>query len=127
MFDYSSMVNAWYKNQDLIREYFNNKETYIDKEKEEKNEKEMKEIATILGIGVGLFVFLFIISTILFIWGLYLLIVYWDQLPTWAAALGVIGLFFFPLITVILVYAIREKKHITSKSSSSPRKKKNKE
>ena len=92
-----------------------NKEYFQNKEKFQENKNIEKDFATVLGVSVGVFVFLFLISTILFVWGLYLLIVYWDQLPTWAAVVGIIGLFFFPLITVILVYAIKEKDERRSK------------
>ena len=131
MIDYSTMLNAWYQNQGIIREYFQsndkkdkNEGYQIDSKMSEKEEKDLRNAATILGIGVGLFVLLFILSTIFFIWGLYLLIVYWNQLPTWAALLGIVGLFFFPLITVILVYAIRDRDYSSPRSSPrSPKRK----
>ncbi len=108
------MIKAWSENQNLIKEYFTKKENYqseTKEEKEEKKEKELREVATILGVGIGIFVFLFILSTLLFIWGLYVLIVYWNRIPDWAKIIGIISLFFFPLLTVILVYGLRDQVH----------------
>lgn len=91
-----NMIKGWNDNQDVIRDYLQNREGYEDNNSN-------GGATTILGLSAGFFIILFLVSIFLFIYSIYLLVVNWNVLPTWAKVIGLIGLFFFPLVTIIVV------------------------
>ena len=91
-----NMIKGWNDNQDLIKDYLQNREGYEDGTNNNSG-------AAVLGLSVGFFLIIFLVSLVLFIYALYLLVVNWNLLPTWAKVVGLIGLLFFPLVTIIVV------------------------
>jgi len=75
-------------------------------------------------LGGLLIIALLLFLTIgIWIWGLVVLIKYWKRLPSWAKALGVIGLLpilpLGPVVTLICVYVSKDGKGSGSGSSRS--------
>ena len=97
-----NMIKGWNDNQELIKDYIQNRERFTD------NNTDNKDAAAVLGIGVGFFLILFLLSVILFFVSIYLLVVNWDILPNWAKVIGLVSLFFFPLFTVIVVLVAKQ-------------------
>ena len=95
-----NMIKGWNDNQELIKDYVQNQERFTDDNN--------KDAAAIFGISVGIFMFIFLISIILFFVSIYLLVVNWNLLPDWAKVIGLISLFFFPLVTIIVVLVGKE-------------------
>lgn len=63
----------------------------------------------VMGMTIGLFISVLVISLALWIWGLVLLIIYWKVLEDWAKAVGIISLVIgFPLLTIIVGYLGRK-------------------
>lgn len=62
----------------------------------------------ILGLTVGVFMIIFLLSFVLFIAGIVLLAMHAKVMPTWAIIVGVISLFYMPLITVLLAALVRK-------------------
>ncbi len=93
-----NMIKGWNDNQDVIRDYIQNREGY-----QQDGANNSGDSAAILGLSVGFFLILLMVSVLLFFISIYLLAVNWDLIPTWAKVVGIIALFFAPLITVIVV------------------------
>ena len=73
-----------------------------DKDKEDKENFGKTQIRENYGSNSGLSV---LVNVILWIYGLFITIKYWYQLPTWAKILAVLGLLFGgPIVTIIAVY-----------------------
>ena len=111
MLQYSlpNLIKAYNENKDLIIAYQSGKpiEGYTFNIDADGNTKDVK----ISGLAIGVFVTVLVISIIFWIWGLILMIVYWDKLAGWAKAIGIIGLIIgFPLATIIVGYIGHEKK-----------------
>ena len=66
------------------------------------------ESATILGVSVGIFLLISLVFFAIDIWALVALIQKWDRLSGFARLLGVIFLFFFPPMTLIIAYVAEE-------------------
>ena len=66
---------------------------------------------SIMGLTIGVFLFILLISLIIEIWAIVVLIKYWKNLPSWAQVLGIIGVLPFlpggPIITLIVVYVAK--------------------
>jgi hypothetical protein len=100
-FKYSlpSLLSEYSKNRELIRAHLKGEsvEGYTG-----------TPTKTILGLSVGVFVFLVIIHLILFIWSLFVLGAMWPDLPVGIAVMSVISIFAIPfgsIIALILMYS----------------------
>jgi len=115
-YSFINMVNAWNENQDIIQDYLRNKENYADfnmnypQNQYNSNSQNVQNDKKVLGMAIGIFVFIFLLMLVVFIFAVYLLIVNWKKLPDWAKAVGLISLFFFPLVTIIVVYVSKEER-----------------
>lgn len=61
----------------------------------------------VLGMGIAAFLGLLVLGLILWVWALYILVKYWDELEDWAKILGILSLLFGlggPIVTIIVVY-----------------------
>lgn len=92
-------IKEYENNKHLIKAYLNNQpiENYGD------------DSSTIMGVSIGIFLFILLASFIIWIWALVVLIKYWKMLPDWAKVLGIIGVLPIlpgggPIITLIAVY-----------------------
>ena len=109
MFKYSllELLNAYKDNTHLIEAYIKNQSIEGFKGDSNDDDNDGKN-ATILGMGIAIFLVLLMISLAIFITALYLLIKDWDYLPDWAKILGVLGLVLFigpigPIMTIVIV------------------------
>ena len=114
LYDY---LLAYESNKDLIKAYLSNKsiENYSNTNQVDNNDlgKAVDKATTILGFGIGIFIFVFLISLAIWIWAVVILIKYWNQLPSWAQVLGVIGVLPLPggpILTIIAVYIGKSQK-----------------
>ena len=102
-----------YSLNNLIKEYFNNKEICDACMRGETIEYSGSD-SLILGMGVSMFLIILLIQIIIWIWALVALIKNWGIMPDIAKIVGVIGLFpilpFGPIITLICVYGFRVKR-----------------
>lgn len=60
----------------------------------------------IMGLGIGAFLSLFVLVFVLYVWAIWSLITYKNQLQIWAIVLGVLSLFLptGPIGTLLIVY-----------------------
>ena len=102
----STYIKEYKNNKSLIDSYLKNNS--IEEYKHKNDDSDLKPVGTILGMGIGLFLFFLLLVVGLWIWAIVVLIKYWTKLPTWAKALGVIGLVpglpGGPVLTLIVVY-----------------------
>jgi len=96
-----NMIKSWNDNQEIIKDYIQNRERFIENNDTNKG-------AAIFGLSVGVFLIIFLLSIVLFFYSIYLLIVNWNILPDWAKIVGLISLFFFPLFTIIVVLIAKQ-------------------
>jgi len=119
-YNYFELFKAYNENKDLIYAYYKNKpiERYSQKCQNDPNpdqcedeENAVEESTSILGLSIGLFMFFFIIYTILFIMSVVLLVTNWSILPDWAKIAGIIAILFFnipgTIFTIITVSVIK--------------------
>jgi energy-coupling factor transporter transmembrane protein EcfT len=90
------MIKSWNDNQDLIKDYLQNRESF-------ENTADTKNLVSLLGMSIGIFLVIFLVSIVLFFLAIYLLVVNWNNIPTWAKVIGIVSLFFFPLLTIVVV------------------------
>jgi hypothetical protein len=61
-----------------------------------------------ISLGIGIFLFLLILSFVVFVWALIITVMYWDQIPLWSKIIAILGLVVVgapgPIITIIVVY-----------------------
>jgi len=99
--DYSiiNLYAEYKKNSDLIHAYCGGSSV--------ENFKDSK----IMGLTVGIFVVVLVVSLVLWIAGIYLLFHYWKSLPMWVKIVGVLGVIpgipLGPLVTVVLVLVFK--------------------
>ena len=99
--DYSiiNLYAEYKKNSDLIHAYCAGSSV--------ENFKDSK----IMGLTVGIFVVVLVVSLVLWIAGIYLLFHYWKSLPMWVKIVGVLGVIpgipLGPLVTVVLVLVFK--------------------
>ena len=110
---------AYENNKDLIKAYLSNKsvENYTPSPNQVDPinlDKAIGRATSILGFSIGIFIFMFLISLALWIWAVVILVKYWNQLPSWAQVLGVIGVLPIlpggPILTIIAVYIGKSQK-----------------
>jgi hypothetical protein len=67
--------------------------------------------SSIMGLTVGVFVVVLIVSLVFWIAGIYLLSHYWNSLPMWVKIIGVLGVIpgvpLGPVVTVVLVLVFK--------------------
>ena len=108
---------AYENNKDLIKAYLSNKaiENYTTSDNNDLG-KAVGKATTLLGFSIGIFIFMFLISLAIWIWAVVILVKYWNQLPSWAQVLGVIGVLPIlpggPILTIIAVYIGKSQKHV---------------
>ena len=91
-----SMLNEYQKHKPMIHAYLRGDS--IENYDDENN-------TALFGMSVGIFLFVFIITTVVWIWALVTLINNWNTLETWAKILGIIGLFLGiggPIMTLVV-------------------------
>ena len=104
MYDYSlfNLLKAYKENKTLC-------DAYLNRQSIEGMNDDSK---TVLGLGLGIFLTILLVSVVLFIIALVLLIKDWNQIPEWAKVVGIIGILFFgPLgsIATIIIVMITKK------------------
>jgi hypothetical protein len=75
------------------------------------NEEDKEECAKYFGVHPVLFFVSLILHLMIFVWAMVLIIVRWQELSTPVKVIGMIGLFMFPVLTLVLVYAETYNKH----------------
>lgn len=93
-----NIIKGWNDNKEFINDYMKNKEGF---------NKENRDV-TILGLSIGVFIIIFLLSIVLLFFSIYLLAVNWNNLPDWAKVIGLLSIFFFPLITIIVVLIAKQ-------------------
>ena len=77
-----------------------------------------------MGLTVGVFVVVLIVSLVLWIAGIYLLSHYWDTLPMWVKIIGVLGIIpgvpLGPIVTVVLVLFFKKEAKATNPALTVP-------
>lgn len=58
------------------------------------------------GISIGAMIAIIVVCLVIWIWALVITIMYWNNLPTWAKVIGILGLVtgIGPVVTIIVVY-----------------------
>lgn len=105
LFKYSfpRLLVAYKKNQSLVN-------AYLKGDLIEGADDDSKKI---MGLTLGAFALIFLLSFVFWLWALLALIKYWNVLPTWAQVLGLLCLIGFvggPIATLIIVYVAKNKK-----------------
>lgn len=99
---------AYENNKDIINAYLCNKSVENYAPVNQDLDKAIGRATSILGFSIGVFIFMALISLILWIWAVVILVKYWNQLPSWAQVLGIIGVLpILPggtILTIIAVY-----------------------
>lgn len=94
-----NLVNEWKLNEPRILSYIKGVPV------ENLNDDD----SVILGMSIGIFISLTIISLGIVIWAVVIYIKYFKLLPLWVKIIGLIGIFTFPLLTIVVVYIGKEK------------------
>jgi len=142
------MLQGQYSLPNLIKEFYNNEKAiyaYLKGEKQENfeanndiyiplitgwpsNDSTLPPIdittinagANILGFGIGFFLVLFLVSLVIWVWALYVLIKFWNNISDIVKIVGIIALLTGvggPILTLILVYATKTVQPVTPISS----------
>lgn len=111
-----------YSLDNIIKAYYENKELIDATIKGQKVEGLDNSTNLILGLDLGLFIFIALFVVGLWIWGLIVTIMYWKQISVIAQVFAVIGLIFpsiGPIVTLLAVYISRavEKKKVGGRRS----------
>ena len=128
------MLQGQYSLPNLIKEFYNNEKAiyaYLKGEKHENfdtidmNDPNFPTISpiditidtttintgmNILGFGIGLFLVLLLVSLVIWVWALYALIKFWNNISDIVKILGILALLTGvggPILTLILVYATK--------------------
>lgn len=93
-----AMIDAYHKNQDLIRNHFSKKEHY----------NEVNAVApskTILGLAVGTFLILLLINIVIYIWVIIALLKFWNKMNIIAIILSIICFFSgLGIVSLLIIY-----------------------
>jgi hypothetical protein len=89
-----NLVNEWKLNEPRILSYIKGSST----------ENFNDDDSVILGMSIGIFISFVIISMCIVIWAVVIYIKYFNLLPLWVKIIGLIGIFTFPLLTIVVVY-----------------------
>ncbi len=93
----ATMTQAFSENREAIQLYLSNPEMFAE-------DTDSVKDASILGMAIGIFIFVYLLVFIVFAWSLYALIRYWSHIPNWAKVVSILFLFVFPLFSLVLVY-----------------------
>ena len=101
------------KNIDIYQEHQERK-TSKSFDEDEVSSKDLEDTTAKDGEGLAFILILVYLGLIvgmigIFIWSIYALIKYWNCISGVVAAFGIFGIFFFPPLTLILVYATTNK------------------
>ena len=115
-----TMTQAFSDNKDRIQLYLSNPEMFAE-------DTDSVKDASILGMAIGIFIFVYLLVFIIFAWSLYALIRYWSHIPNWAKVVSILFLFVFPLFSLVIIYGTMDIDNdiyirVTPKKSKSPRK-----
>lgn len=101
------LLQAYVKNKDEISSYIKKRSSSdIVEHYYSDNSDDSKKI---LGMSITIFVVILVINLAIFAWSIYALVVYWSYIPDYVKVIGIIGLFTFPILTLVLVYATNNK------------------
>ena len=89
-----NLVNEWKLKEPRILSYIKGSST----------ENFNDDDSVILGMSIGIFISFVIISMCIVIWAVVIYIKYFNLLPLWVKIIGLIGIFTFPLLTIVVVY-----------------------
>ena len=95
-----SMSQAFSENRETIELYLSKPEMFANTITETDSIKD----ARILGMAIGIFIFVYLLIFIVFAWSLYALIRYWSHIPNWAKVLSILFLFVFPVFSLAIIY-----------------------
>ena len=112
---------AYENNKDLIKAYLSNKsiENYsntnqVDPVNTVNLDKAVSKATGLFAFGIGFFIVMFLITLVIWIFAVFILVKYWNQLPSWAQVLGVIGVLPIipggPILTIIAVFIGKSQK-----------------
>lgn len=99
-----------YSLQNLLHEYNKNRKIINKYNKNIEGYKGVGDDTLILGMSVGLFMFICTMVIAIYIWAVYALVVNWNFMPDWARAISVFGLitgFGGPVLALIFIYTTR--------------------
>ena len=103
-----NLIKEYNCNKDRIDQYFKLRsyEPYREPFSDDSDFSDSSD-ASILGLSIGVFMLLLIVSLSLWIAAIYLLVKNWDYLENWAKIIGLIGIIFGavgPIVTIIVVF-----------------------
>ena len=108
MYSLFELLQAYKNNKYIIHAYINKHkiENYEDDNHHHSDNYKNSDNSIILGMTIGTFLILLLLSMALWVWAIIILIKYWNILPIWAQIIGIIGLLsgFGPILTIIVVY-----------------------
>ena len=116
MYSITELLNAYKENKPMIEAYMRGDKSYegftVDINSPPQ-QVDTSGFGAILGVGIGIFIVLIIVTFALFIWALVVLIKFRKNLETWAIIVGSVGLVSAfvpgygiagPIITLLVVY-----------------------
>jgi len=99
LYSLPNMLNEYRKNLPLINAYL----------KGETIEGMDDGAGKIIGVSIGVFLLVFLLTVGVFLWGLILLITRWNEMEEWACIVGLVCLFIgLPVVTIILAYVSKK-------------------
>jgi hypothetical protein len=114
-----TMTQAFVDNKDTIQLYMSNPEMF-------QTDQSVNE-SRILGMAVGIFVFVYLLILVVFAWSLYAIIKYWNKIPVWARLTSIVFLFIFPIISLVVVYGSLDDDYSSNKERRSSKSKKSRD
>ena len=71
------------------------------------NPQQQQQVSNVVGMTFGFFIFMSIVTIVIWILAIFLTVKYWKVLPSWAKVLAIIGILpifpFGPILTIIVV------------------------
>lgn len=105
------LLTAYKDNKEYISAYLDGKTVIEFYDSFDDNKKLSNDDKKILGMGIAFFLILLVINIAIWIWSVYALVKFWDKLPGWAKAVGVLGVLpIIPggcIVTLIVVYSVK--------------------
>jgi len=101
-----NLIKEYFNNKDRIAAYFKNQPVQHYKQKGKCSDED-----GVLGLGIGVFMLLFLITLALWITAVYMLVINWNNLEDWAKIIGILGILTSvgPVVTIIIVLVGKKK------------------